>query len=157
MTWLYFMLYFSKTARNLFIILSLHKVDNISFQMSLSSHLAALVWQTGVHTHIARSKEVIWRDLVRWGHDTTYFDVIFLKNGSKLFHNTFPAQSRQYFLSNEPGQPFGGCVNMVVQEYILISMFPSTPYAQSAGAEWLRGIKWKAILFSICWWNIFHF
>ena len=36
---------------------------------------------------------------------------------------------------------FGGCVNMVVQEYILISMFPSTQYAQSAAAEWLRGIK----------------
>ena len=51
----------------------------------------------------------------------------------------------------------GGCVNMVVQEYILISMFPSTPYAQSAAAEWLRGIKWKAILFSICWCNMFHF
>ena len=50
----------------------------------------------------------------------------------------------------------GGCVNMFVQEYILISMFPSTPYAQSAAAEWLRGIKWKAILFSICWWNMFH-
>ena len=51
---------------------------------------------------------------------------------------------------------FGGCVDMVVQEYILISMFPRTPYAQSAAAEWLRGIKWKAILFSICWWNMFH-
>ena len=36
---------------------------------------------------------------------------------------------------------FGGCVDMVVQEYILISMFPSTPYAQSAAAELLRGIK----------------
>ena len=36
---------------------------------------------------------------------------------------------------------FGGCVDMVVQEYILISMFASTPYAQSAAAEWLRGIK----------------
>ena len=36
---------------------------------------------------------------------------------------------------------FGGCVDMVVQEYILISMFPRTPYAQSAAAEWLRGIK----------------
>ena len=52
---------------------------------------------------------------------------------------------------------FGGCVNMVVQEYILISIFLSTPYAQSAAAEWLRGINWKDILFSICWWNIFHF
>ena len=36
---------------------------------------------------------------------------------------------------------FGGCVNMVVQEYILISMFPSMPYAQSDAAELLRGIK----------------
>ena len=36
---------------------------------------------------------------------------------------------------------FGGCVDMVVQEYILISMFPRTPYAQSAAAEWLRGMK----------------
>ena len=52
---------------------------------------------------------------------------------------------------------FGGCVDMVVQEYILISMFPRTPYAQSAAAEWLRGNKCKAISFSICWWNIFHF
>ena len=34
---------------------------------------------------------------------------------------------------------------------------PSTPYAQSVAAEWLQGIKWKAILFSICWWNICHF
>ena len=36
---------------------------------------------------------------------------------------------------------FGGCVDMVVQEYILISMFLRTPYAQSAAAEWLPGIK----------------
>ena len=36
---------------------------------------------------------------------------------------------------------FGGCVDKVVQEYILISMFPRTPYGQSAAAEWLRGIK----------------
>ena len=36
---------------------------------------------------------------------------------------------------------FGGCVDMVVEKYIVISMFPSTPYAQSAAAEWLRGIK----------------
>ena len=36
---------------------------------------------------------------------------------------------------------FGGCVDMVVQEYILISMCPRTPYAQSAAAEWLWGIK----------------
>ena len=33
---------------------------------------------------------------------------------------------------------FGGCVNMAVQEYILLTMFPRTPYAQSAAAEWPR-------------------
>ena len=36
-------------------------------------------------------------------------------------------------------------------------MFPRMPYAQSAAAEWLRGIKWKAILFSICWQYICQF
>ena len=48
------------------------------------------------------------------------------------------------FTFNEPFFPnmsltevlsFGDSANMVVQEYILISMFPSTPYAQSAAAE----------------------
>ena len=52
---------------------------------------------------------------------------------------------------------FWGCVGMVVQESILISMFPRTPNAQSAAAEWVRGIKWKAVLFSICWRNICQF
>ena len=108
MTQLSLMLYFSKTARNFFTILSLKKnmVDNIPFQMSLGSHLAALVWQTGVHTNVARNKEVIWRNLVGSWHDTTNFDVILFKNGSKFSLNTYPAQSRQYFFSNEPEQPF---------------------------------------------------
>ena len=88
------MLYFSKTARNFFTILSLNIVDNISFQMSLGSHLAALVWQTGVHTNVARNKDVIWRNLLRSWHDTTKYDVIFFKNGSKFFHNTFAEHSR---------------------------------------------------------------
>ena len=34
-------------------------------------------------------------------------------------------------------------------------MFPRTPYAQSAAAEWLRCIKWTAILFAISWRNSF--
>ena len=85
---------FSKTARNFFTILSLNIVDNIPFQMSLGSHLAALVWQTGVHTNVTRNKDVIWRNLVRSWHDTTKFDVIFFKNGSKFFHNTFAEHSR---------------------------------------------------------------
>ena len=94
MTQLSFMLYFSKTARNFFTILSLNIVDNIPFQMSLGSHLAALVWQTGVHTNVARNKDVIWRNLVGSWHDTTKFDAIFFKNGSKFFHNTFAEHSR---------------------------------------------------------------
>ena len=94
MTQLSLMLYFSKTARNFFTILSLNIVYNIPFQMSLGSHLAALVWQTGVHTNVARNKDVIWRNLVRSWHDTTKFDVIFFKNGSKFFHNTFAEHSR---------------------------------------------------------------
>ena len=97
---------FFKNGSNFFTIFSLNIVDNIPFQMSLGSHLAALVWQTGVHTNVARNKEVIWRNLVGSWHDTTKFDVIFFKIGSKFSHNTYPAQSRQYFLSNEPGQPF---------------------------------------------------
>ena len=106
MTQLTLMLYFSKTARNFLTILTLHKVDNISFQMSLGSYLAALVWQTGVHRNVARNKDVIWRNLVRSWHDTTKFDVIFFKNGSKFFHNTFAEHGRKYSFSNEPGQPF---------------------------------------------------
>ena len=106
MTQLSLMLYFSKTAQNFFTILSLNIVDNIPFQMSLGSHLAALVWQTGVHTNVARNKDVIWRNLVRSWHDTTKFDVIFFKNGSKFFHNTFAEHSRYCSLSNEPRQPF---------------------------------------------------
>ena len=80
---------FFKTARNFFTILSLNIVENIPVQMSLGSHLAALVWQTGVHTNVARNKEVIWRNLVRSWHDTTKFDVIFSKTARNFFHNTF--------------------------------------------------------------------
>ena len=39
------MLYFSKTACKFFTMLSLHKEDNISLQMSLDSHLAALLYK----------------------------------------------------------------------------------------------------------------
>ena len=49
-----------------------------------------------------------------------------------------------------------GCVGMIAQEYILILMFSRTPYTQSAAAERLRGIRWKTILFSICWRSTFQ-
>ena len=40
-------------------------------------------------------------------HQKTILDVTFLQNGSKFFHNTFAAPSKQYFLSPEPSQPIG--------------------------------------------------
>ena len=41
--------------------------------------------------------------------------------------------------------------------WYFFSMFPGTPDAQTAAAKWLRGSKWKAILFAICWRNNFQF
>ena len=84
------MLYFSKTARNFFMILSRGKVDNISFHMSLVSQLAALVCQPGIHRNKDKGKQLIGRNLVISLYDIL-LDDIFLKNGSKFFHNTFPA------------------------------------------------------------------
>ena len=84
------MLYFSKTARNFFMILSHNKVDNICFHMNLVSQLAALVCQSGVHRNKERRKQLIGRNLVISLYDIL-LDDIFLKNGSKFFHNIFPA------------------------------------------------------------------
>ena len=63
------MIYFSKTARNFFIILSLPKVDNISFHLNLVSQLAALVCTIGVHGNIGNSKQsfiAIYRQEHAW-------------------------------------------------------------------------------------------
>ena len=89
-TWLSYMLYFSKTARNFFMILSLGKVNNISFHMNLVSQLAALIGQPSVHRNKDRRKQLIGRNLVICLYDIL-LDDIFLKDGSKFFHNTFPA------------------------------------------------------------------
>ena len=78
------MLYFSKTARNFFMILSLGKVENISFHMNLVSQLAALVCQPGVHRNKESRKQLIGRNLVISLYDIL-LDDIFLKNGSKFF------------------------------------------------------------------------
>ena len=84
------MLYFSKPARNFFMILFLSKEDNISFHMNLVSQLAELVCQSGVHRNKERRKQLIGRNLVISLYDIL-LDDIFLKNGSKFFHNIFPA------------------------------------------------------------------
>ena len=94
MTQLSLMLYFSKTARNFFTILSLNIIDNIPFHMSLGSYLAALVWQTGVHTNVVRNKDVIWRNLAKADMIQLSLMLYSSKNGSKFFHNTFAEHSR---------------------------------------------------------------
>ena len=70
-------------------ILSLGKVDNISFHMNLVSQLAALVCQPGVHRNKDRRKQLIRRNLVISLYDIL-LDDIFLKNGSKLFSQYIP-------------------------------------------------------------------
>ena len=80
-----FNIIFLKTVGHFFTILSLHKIYNNSFQMSLGSQLAGLVCQTGVHLNIAKGKQVIWRYLIRNGYDTTFFDVIFFSKRLVMF------------------------------------------------------------------------
>ena len=36
-------------------------------------------------------------------------------------------------------------------------MFPPPPSAQTAAAKWLRDFKWKVVLLSMVWQNIFQF
>ena len=139
------MLYFSETARNFFMILSLgqyflshelepigraiydillddifhryfhntFKVDNISFHepsqpigragLSASEDYLAFIETKREENNWPR---LIGRNLVISLYDIL-LDDIFLENGSKFFHNTFPALSWQYFLSFEPSQPIG--------------------------------------------------
>ena len=66
------------------------KVDNISVYINLVSQLAALVCQPGVHRNKDRRTQLIGRNLVISLYDIL-LDDIFLKSGSKLLHNTFPA------------------------------------------------------------------
>ena len=82
------MLYFSKTVRNFFMILSRGKVDNISFHMNLVSQLAALVCQPGIHRNKYKGKQLIGRNLVISLYDIL-LDDIFIKNGSKIFFRIY--------------------------------------------------------------------
>ena len=81
---------FLQNGSKFYMILSLGKVVNISFHINLVSQLAALVCQPGVHKNKDRRKQSIGRNLVISLYDIL-LDDIFLKNGSKFFHNAFPA------------------------------------------------------------------
>ena len=73
-------------------------------------------------------------------------DEIFFKNNEPFFRNASFNIDRSCHIAKS-----GSSI------CYLFSMFPGTPDAKTAAAKWLRGIKWKAILFAICWRNIFQF
>ena len=83
-------------------------LENITFEMNLVSRLAAADCASGVAGNINISKRsctIIYhqQDL----DNIDILEVIFPKNGSLFFKNTSLYSRTQYFLSNEPSQPFG--------------------------------------------------
>ena len=76
----------------------------------------------------------------------------FLSVDEIFFNYTEPFSAMQVF------NIYRSChISKSKSSMFLFSMFPRTPDAQTAAAEWLRGIKWKTILLSICWRNRFQF
>ena len=83
-------------------------LENITFKMNLVSRLAAADCASGVAWNIDISKRTC--TIIYHQQDLDNIDileVIFPKNGSLFFKNTSPDSRTQYFLSNEPSQPFG--------------------------------------------------
>ena len=98
----------TKTARYLRLIFRQPMLENISFKMNLVSRLAAADSASGVAGNIDISKRTC--TIIYHQQDLDNIDileVIFPKNGSLFFKNTSPYSRTQYFLSNEPSQPFG--------------------------------------------------
>ena len=97
-----------KTARYFSKILH-HVVEhNITFKMNLVSRLAAADCASGVAGNTDISEHTC--TIIYHQQDPDNMDVlevIFPKNGSLFFNNTSPYSRTQYFLSNEPSQPFG--------------------------------------------------
>ena len=86
-------------------------LENISFQMNLVSRLAVADCASGVAGNIDISEhtcKIIYHQQDQDKMDV--LEVIFPKNGSLFFKNTSPYSRTQYFLSNEPSQPFGAAV-----------------------------------------------
>ena len=82
--------------------------NNITFKMSLISHLVAADCASDLAENIDISKHTC--TIIYHQQDQDKMDVlevIFPKNGSLFFKNTSPCSRTQYFLSNEPSQPFG--------------------------------------------------
>ena len=98
----------TKTARYLRLIFRQRMLENISFKMNLVSRLAAADSASGVAGNIDISKRTC--TIIYHQQDLDNIDILevtFPKNGSLFFKNTSPYSRTQYFLSNEPSQPFG--------------------------------------------------
>ena len=100
----------TKTARYLRLIFRQRMQENITFKMNLVSRLAAADCASGVAGNTDISEHTC--TIIYHQQDPDNMDVlevIFPKNGSLFFKNTSPYSRTQYFLSNEPSQPFGRC------------------------------------------------
>ena len=98
----------TKTARYLRLVFRQRMLEDITFKMNLVSRLAAADCASGVAGNIDISKHTC--TIIYHQQDPDKMDVlevIFPKNGSLFFKNTSPYSRTQYFLSNEPSQPFG--------------------------------------------------
>ena len=97
-----------KTASYLRLIFRQRMLENISFKMNLVSRLAAADCASGDAGNINISEHtctIIYHQQDQGKRDV--LEVIFPKNGSLFFKITSPYSRTQYFLSNEPSQPFG--------------------------------------------------
>ena len=83
-------------------------LENITFKMNLVSRLAAADFPSGVVGNTDISEHTCTSIYHQQDPDNTdVLEVIFSKNCSLFFKNTSPYSRKQYFLSNEPSQPFG--------------------------------------------------
>ena len=98
----------TKTARYLRLIFRQLMLENITFKMNLVSRLAAAYCASGVAGNSIISEHTCTSIYHQQDPDNTdVLEVIFSKNGSLFFKYTSPYSRKQYFLSNEPSQPFG--------------------------------------------------
>ena len=96
-----------KRVRYFSIILRQLMRENVTFKINLVSHLAAADCAFGVAGNIDVSKHTCTIIYRRQDPDNMeVLEVTFPKNGSLFFKNTSPYSRTQYFLSNEPSQPF---------------------------------------------------
>ena len=98
----------TKTTRYLRLIFRQPMLENITFKMNLVNRLAAADCASAVAGNIDISKRTC--TIIYHQQDLDNIDILevtFPKNGSLFFNNTSPYSRTQYFLSNEPSQPFG--------------------------------------------------